>query len=223
MEAFRASRGGYLARSDDTERELMAGLASDVAFMLGHPIDSMLEDREAAPVDPGDPLAAYEAELSGISVDDADSADAEQRVYETPIDDAFYRLMPDMSEDPEEARRLRSMTENGLAATKAEHLLVFWKSLTGENDDVWVANEDVAAWVAGANSIRLVLAARLNIVDDLVAEEIHAKAQELTGLDGRGKEREIDNSDDLLAVLYSMISWWQDSLLLAVNNKRLRG
>jgi len=65
MESFRPWRGGYLAKADSTERKFFAGLASDVAFMLGHPLDRMLQDTRREP-DESDPLAAYEAEFAGI-------------------------------------------------------------------------------------------------------------------------------------------------------------
>lgn len=218
MENFRPMRGGYLARADETERRFMRGLATDVAYMLGHPIDEYVEQSERVS---DDPLAAYEAELSGISADDGEVS----REWESkgPIDDAFYRLLPDMSELPEEAAALRMMTEDSLAAVKSEHLRVFWRSLNAVGDDVWVDNEDVPAWLAGANSVRIVVAARLDIHDEESGDAVYRHAEEITGADGRGKGREIDDPDDLLAVLYTMIAWWQESLLVAVRNKSLRG
>ena len=202
MESFRPWRGGYLAKADSTERKFFAGLASDVAFMLGHPLDRMLQDTRREP-DESDPLAAYE--------------------FGRPMDEAFHRLLPDMSEDPEQARTLRGMTQDSLASVKSEQLLVFYRSVTASTDHVWVGNEDMPAWISAVNSIRLVCSARLEITDGESAEDVYRRAQALTGISDGGEGREIDNTEDLLAVLYSMLTWWQESLLAAVRNKQLRG
>lgn len=222
MEIFRPWRGGYLAKADATERRFIAGLAQDVSFMLGHPIEEKLEDdKNEENISDDDLLAAYETELTGIDGDD-DAERGPEMMRHGPIDEAFHRLLPDMSENPEDARVLRELTADALAAIKSEQLLVFWKSVNGPTDDVWVGNEEMPAWLAAADSLRLVMAARLNIHDEETSEAVYALSNEITGADGRGKEREVDSSEDLLAVLYTMISWWQESLLHAVNNKRLR-
>ena len=218
MESFRPWRGGYLAKADSTERKFFAGLASDVAFMLGHPLDRMLQDARREP-DESDPLAAYEAEFAGIDGEDGQAADE----FGRPMDEAFHRLLPDMSEDPEQARTLREMTQDSLASVKSEQLLVFYRSVTASTDHVWVGNEDMPAWISAVNSIRLVCSARLEITDGESAEDVYRRAQALTGISDGGEGREIDNTEDLLAVLYSMLTWWQESLLAAVRNKQLRG
>ncbi|MDO4887316.1 MAG: DUF2017 family protein [Actinomycetaceae bacterium] len=214
MESFRPWRGGYLAKADATERKFFAGLASDVAHMLGRPFDRMPEAPSRPRHAERDPLEAYEAELAGLG-DDAP-------VFASTMDEAFVRLMPDMSEDPDAAASLRAMTQDGVASVKSSHLLVFYRSVTASTDDVWVGEDDMRAWISAVNSIRIVCASRLGIDDDARAGEIYEKAQELTGMAG-GSGREIDNTDDLLAVLYTMLTWWQESLLAAVRNKRLRG
>ena len=197
MESFRPWRGGYLAKADSTERKFFAGLASDVAFMLGRPLDRMLQDAQRGP----------------------DASDE----FGHPMDEAFHRLLPDMSEDPEQARTLREMTQDSLASVKSEQLLVFYRSVTASTDHVWVGNEDMPAWISAVNSIRLVCSARLEITDGESAEDVYRRAQALTGISDGGEGREIDNTEDLLAVLYSMLTWWQESLLAAVRNKQLRG
>ena len=210
MESFRPWRGGYLAKADSTERKFFAGLASDVAFMLGHPLDRMLQDTRREP---------DEAEFAGVDGEGGQAADE----FGRPMDEAFHRLLPDMSEDPEQARTLRGMTQDSLASVKSEQLLVFYRSVTASTDHVWVGNEDMPAWISAVNSIRLVCSARLEITDGESAEDVYRWAQALTGISDGGEGREIDNTEDLLAVLYSMLTWWQESLLAAVRNKQLRG
>ena len=83
----------------------------------------MLQDARREP-DESDPLAAYEAEFAGIDGEDGQAADE----FGRPMDEAFHRLLPDMSEDPEQARTLRGMTQDSLASVKSEQLLVFYRS-----------------------------------------------------------------------------------------------
>ena len=242
MWAFRPERGGYTSTADETERHVVRGLARDVCFMLGERISDILEQRaERAQAafddgfDPWDPLAGYEAELSdlaelGIAMDQisepADGAlfmpDESGDDRHVPMDEAILHLLPDMSEDPELARELRNITQDSVSRQKVENLATLYASLDGDSDTVWITNEDAPAWLAAINDIRIVLAARLNIVDDASSEQAYDRAAEMTG---NGSERDlhpVETSDDLLTVLYSMLTWWQESLLLAVGNKARR-
>lgn len=206
MEAFRPWRGGYLSKAQETERRLLARMACDVVEMLGHSMADLAE-RESSNAAEADPLAAYEAELSGVAGG------------RRPIDDAMFRLLPDMSEDPRQAEALREMTSASLSAAKAEHLFILWRSVNGATDDVWVGNEDMPGWISAINSIRLVLASRLDIQGEEDGREIYEVAQDITGANGKGNQREVQTPDELLRVLYTMVTWWQESLLLAARNK----
>lgn len=244
MMAFHIERGGYVAQADSTERRLMRGLASDVATMLGLSIEDILrrrrEQREAVisgESDPNDPLAQYEAELgelrdleerfrnhegfeaAGLEHDPDDVDDSATRI---PMDEAIARLLPDMSEDPELASKLRAVTQDSLAAEKAENLATFFDSLDKDNDVVWVDNESASAWLAGANDIRIVLSSRLGIVDDATSDAVYTRASYLTGEEAASEGREIEDEEDLLAVLFAMLTWWQESLLVSVGIKARR-
>jgi hypothetical protein len=131
----------------------------------------------------------------------------------------MFRLLPDMSEDPRQAEALREMTSASLSAAKAEHLFILWRSVNGATDDVWVGNEDMPGWISAINSIRLVLASRLDIQGEEDGREIYEAAQDITGANGKGNQREVQTPDELLRVLYTMVTWWQESLLLAARNK----
>lgn len=225
MEAFRPWRGGYLSKAQETERRLLARMACDVVEMLGHSMADLAE-RESFNAAEADPLAAYEAELSGVAGGlassrraDAELADSERAGGRRPIDDAMFRLLPDMSEDPRQAEALREMTSASLSAAKAEHLFILWRSVNGATDDVWVGNEDMPGWISAINSIRLVLASRLDIQGEEDGREIYEVAQDITGANGKGNQREVQTPDELLRVLYTMVTWWQESLLLAARNK----
>lgn len=225
MEAFRPWRGGYLSKAQETERRLLARMACDVVEMLGHSMADLAE-RESSNAAETDPLAAYEAELSGVAGGlassgraDPELADSERAGRRRPIDDAMFRLLPDMSEDPRQAEALREMTSASLSAAKAEHLFILWRSVNGATDDVWVGNEDMPGWISAINSIRLVLASRLDIQGEEDGREIYEVAQDITGANGKGNQREVQTPDELLRVLYTMVTWWQESLLLAARNK----
>ena len=225
MEAFRPWRGGYLSKAQETERRLLARMACDVVEMLGHSMSDLAE-RESSDAAGADPLAVYEAELSGVADGYASSgradpelADSERAGGRRPIDDAMFRLLPDMSEDPRQAETLREMTSASLSAAKAEHLFILWRSVNGATDDVWVGNEDMPGWISAINSIRLVLASRLDIQGEEDGREIYEVAQDITGANGKGNQREVQTPDELLRVLYTMVTWWQESLLLAARNK----
>lgn len=237
MLGFHPERGGYVAQADPTERRLVRGLAADVVTMLGLSVTDILGEREArkqAAFDDDapalDPLAQYESELADLAdlelriaeESEVGGADSDEELARIPMDDAIARLLPDMSEDPELARELRSMTQDALAVAKAENLATFYASLEGENDVVWVANDDAASWLAASNDIRLVLAARLEIVDDSSSEAVYKRASYLTGEEASQAGREVETQDDLLAVLYAMLTWWQESLLHAVGIKARR-
>ena len=225
MEAFRPWRGGYLSKAQETERRLLARMACDVVEMLGHSMADLAQ-RESSEARGEDPLAVYEAELSGVAGGlassgraDPELADSERAGGRRPIDDAMFRLLPDMSEDPRQAEALREMTSASLSAVKAEHLLILWRSVNGATDDVWVGNEDMPGWISAINSIRLVLASRLDIQGEEDGREIYEVAQDITGANGKGNQREVQTPDELLRVLYTMVTWWQESLLLAARNK----
>ncbi|MGO1857926.1 DUF2017 family protein [Ancrocorticia populi] len=240
MIAFHIERGGYVARADSTERRLMRGLASDVGTMLGISITDIIEKRrESAEAD--DLLALYESELTELEgleaqlreeIGEGGSANPDSsewsigserdREAAIPMDEAIARLLPDMSEDPELARSLRAKTQDSLAAEKAENLATFFDSLDHDNDVVWVENERTTAWLAAVNDIRIVLSSRLDIVDEASSEAVYTRASYLTGEEAAAEGREIEDEDDLLAVLYAMLTWWQESLLIAVGIKARR-
>ncbi len=243
MWAFRPERGGYAAKADDTERSMIKGLASDVCTMLGVSVEHVLEERQGreearleAEDFTEDPLALYAAELADLELledriarADGPRADSEISIgghandgKRIPMDEAIARLLPDMSEDPELARDLRNITQDSVATAKIENLATFYAILNGTDGRVWISNDEVSAWLAACNDIRLVLAARLGIVDSRTAQDTYTRAAELTGNGESGETPEIETTDDLLAVLYSLLSWWQESLLLAVGNKARR-
>ncbi|XCB29880.1 ATP-dependent Clp protease adaptor ClpS [Arcanobacterium hippocoleae] len=98
------------------------------------------------------------------------------------------------------------------------------KELLNSHYDVFVPNEDAPFWLAAINDIRLVLATRLEIDDDAINESVYERSQLFTSHSMVHDENipEIESPDDMMTVLYTMLSWWQESLVSAVRNKALR-
>ena len=235
MLPFRPARGGYRASVDATERQLFAGLARDVATLLGYNLDEEMHDEGSRAGDltggtshltggtnhvtggtsaqhveeSSDVLASYEREL-------ADLESTRCYVPARNMDTALARLLPDMSEEPALADELRSLTESAVCHAKICNLLVFYTSLASEK--VWVSNEDAGAWLAGANDIRIVLGSRRNITTAAESQAVTSRALSIM----ESERPQIDTTDDMIGVLYVIIAWWQDSLITAIQNKELR-
>ncbi|USR78868.1 DUF2017 family protein [Arcanobacterium pinnipediorum] len=226
MRAFLAVRGGYEAQLDDEERAMIRGLASDVVIILGSHVDRELERRERIA---DDPFAAFEDQFDAIEkrIADDESETHPDFMPDLPVDDALERLLPDMSEDPELAAELRAITEESVAATKIDHLVSMYETLSSIPDgivEVTITNEAAPAWLAAMNDIRMVLSMRLKISDDDDAARIYERAGIFTGTSSRDGSNlpPIETEEDMLAVLYAMVTWWQESLISAVRHKALR-
>ncbi|MCM3908217.1 MULTISPECIES: DUF2017 family protein [Trueperella] len=216
LTAFRIARGGYLAHIDDDERRVLAGLVKDAVYLLGSDVEHEAE-RRSQTVDPDDPLAELEADV--VDIADAIAAEGEPRAR-APYDVVVEHLLPDMSEDPDEAKKLRELTETSVASQKIENLVTVYLGLESArgSGDVLVANEDAPAWMSALNDVRLVLAARLGIDDDAASRAVEERVRPFHSGDTDAEP----STDDVLAIVYSMSTWWQDSLVTAVRNKALR-
>ncbi|MDP9832744.1 MULTISPECIES: DUF2017 family protein [Trueperella] len=216
LTAFRIARGGYLAHIDDDERRVLAGLVKDTVWLLGSDVDHEAE-RRSQTVDPDDPLAQLEADV--VDIADAIATEGEPRAR-APYDVVVEQLLPDMSEDPDEAATLRELTETSVASQKIENLVTVYQGLESARGggDVLVANEDAPAWMSALNDVRIVLAARLGINDEESSEAVAERVRPFQ----HGESSAEPSTDDVLAIVYSMSTWWQDSLVTAVRNKALR-
>ena len=119
-----------------------------------------------------------------------------------------------MSEDGDDAARMRALTEDLLRREKSVRLRSIVSDLDhivhGETDALVVRPDDVWSWLGALNDIRLGLAGELDLSDDSDAQRIEELAmREPTG------ER-----SQAVAAIYMLVTWWQDSLLEAVNNSQ---
>ncbi len=226
MFAFAPIRGGYFAHATVDEKQMLAGLARDIIYILGSDVEYEIERRQLAT---SDVFAALENQMGKISVE---SAEEKRITPEDPEffagDDALTRLLPDMSEDPEDALELRKLTEESIASAKIFNLTTLYIELNRSNTEeekIFVANEDAKVWLIALNDMRLVLASRLGINDAEMGESVYARSELFTSSYPEVPDDlpEIETPEDMMTVLYSMISWWQESLLSALRNKALRG
>ena len=190
MEGFALRDGVYASSMSDGEALLLRQLASEVLVVLD---------------DPGE----YAATSSMVNA----ATETEQRRDE-PRERTLRMLLPSMSEDDEDAGRLRALTEDSLRTEKSVRLRAIVGDLDhivhGESDTLTIQPEAVWSWLGALNDIRLGLAGELGLSDQQDAQRIEELAlSEPTG------ER-----SQTVAAIYMLITWRQDSLLEAVNNSQ---
>ena len=130
---FRRTPGGYTARFEQPERELIRELAEDMRALL-RPSDTAADGSTV------DPLEA----LVGITENPT-----------IPEDSAVARLLPVASSDEESAAEYRRYTERDLRETKRANLAMLAFDI--ESSDLRLNEEHARAWAAALGDIRLVL------------------------------------------------------------------
>ncbi len=199
MRAFVRRRGAFVAEVSPDERTILARVVADTCELLGTPISREAPDGAARPRGDGaDPLAFLTWSADGIA---------------TPSDPALARLLPDASvTDEEVSAEFRRLTEADLRETKAARLRMVWAALQAPGDEVRVSPEHAMDWAGALNDVRLVVAERLGIRTEEDAEELHeALGSPRTGQHSRHSER--DEIREALGMLYSALTWLQESLL----------
>ncbi|MDO5721949.1 MAG: DUF2017 family protein [Actinomycetaceae bacterium] len=183
---FQPTATGYRCELDLEARLIIARLSGEIMTLLDAPADE-------------------NAVLRALVVDET---------REPPEDPALLSLLPPMSEDPDEAQALRTLTEDTLRLTKSERLLEIitaLENLTSQDEDALeVPKETAWEWLSALNDVRLVLAQRLEVQSPQSAQAALHKGAEFFAGEEDGDEEEI------IAALYYLITWWQDSLLQAV-------
>ncbi|NLT55329.1 MAG: DUF2017 domain-containing protein [Actinomycetales bacterium] len=176
------------------ERDVLVSLLSQVHDLLD---DGTAGHGAARDVDPL-------AELVGIDLSPGPVA--------PPEDPAIARLLPEgHREDPELAGEFRRLTERGLRQRKQEAIRRAVDALeagpaTGGAETALTLDQAQALLVA-MTDVRLVLAERLGLRTDEDASRLHAVAS------GFADE---DHPWAGLALLYDVLTWWQESLVEAV-------
>jgi hypothetical protein len=123
-----------------------------------------------------------------------------------PEDPAVARLLPEAHrEDPEAAQEFRRLTERGLRRRKSDAISAAVEALRVPSPSL---SMDVAAGLLKAmTDVRLVLAERLGLHSDEDAVRIHSTVALLAAE---------QHPMATLALLYDVLTWWQECLVDAV-------
>lgn len=193
----------YVARLDETERGVVAGLMDQTRDLLAPP------EREST----GDP---FEDLVAGLGV----SLAAEDQTPQTPDqvehrDPALERLLPTAHRgDDQIAAEFRRLTEHDLRDRKATNLATAVAALrrsTGERLELTRAEAE--AMVIALTDTRLLLGERLGLRTDEDATHLDER---LAGLD--------DDDPTIYAVsFYDFLTWLQESLTNALTGRGVFG
>jgi hypothetical protein len=159
-----------------------------------------LVDQVQQLLDPGEPAAGADPleRLVGMS----------SRPVETPTDPALQRLLPDAyPEDGEAAGEFRRLTDTDLRTAKRAALQQIVDSLDAaeptRSQALGISLDDstAATWLPALTDVRLAVASRLGIDEDIDVERMSAEV-------GTGRYDEI--------ALYDWLSWLQEALVHAI-------
>lgn len=184
--AFQRSGEALSCRLAPVERALIMALVDELIDMLDNSDDGELS---------ADPLAVELGltDLDGPAVD-------------RPKDPVLLRLLPDAYHDDAEASaEFRRFTDDSLRRGKLSDATALKIGLAlpvdEDKDTIEVSLTEAEQWLRAINDLRLALGIQLGIADD-------------PSLDFS----DLGQDDPLLAsaMMYDFLTWWQDSLLVAL-------
>lgn len=198
--AFRRKGERYVAKLDEAERMIVAGLMEQTRLLLEPEIAST-----------GDPFADLIASLESSVGSGAESmprgTDPGDR------DPALARLLPDAHRaDPAVAAEFRRLTEQDLRRRKSDALTVAIDALRGvaEGDKVAVDRAGAQAFLVALTDTRLLLAERLGLHTEEDVEALHARLTD-----------DAADAAAYAAAVYEFLTWLQESLVGALMGRRL--
>jgi hypothetical protein len=138
-----------------------------------------------------------------LATESAALARAAQEGAELRADPALIRLLPDAyPDDPDASAEFRRYTTSGLAERKALNAQLVVESLAQQGNgpvEVRLDEAGSSAWLRAITDIRLVIGARLGIVQDGDEGDIH------------------DEESALMRAVFDWLAYVQDSLVLALS------
>jgi len=221
MRAFRRVPEGLACGLDDWERELIARLALEVRGLLQADAPCAEDAGESETSSPSrpDPVRPGESERDREVLEalDFDLDPPTNRVHSgrPNTDPVITVLLPQASEDPITAMEVSSLTRARLRGDKVDRLASLAAELrapSGPEGTVLVAPGQESDWLGASNDIRLVLAQRLGIESAQDAEHVHATAFQEAPEEETSREQWYRGT----ALVYDMVTWWQESLVSAL-------
>ena len=221
MRAFRRVSQGLACGLDDWERELLARLALEVRAILqsDEPTDEDAGGSTVLPLTRSDPGRPGESErhrevLAALDFD-LDQSSNHVHTGRPASDPVVGVLLPEASEDPVTAMEVSSLTRARLRSGKVDRLARMAAELrapSGPEATVLVPIGQEAEWLGAINDIRLVLAQRLGIESAQDAGRVHDVASQEASESETAHEQWYRGT----ALVYDMVTWWQESLVSAL-------
>jgi len=221
MRAFRRVSQGLACGLDDWERELLARLALEVRAILqsDEPTDEDAGESTVLPSTRSDPGRPGESErdrevLAALDFD-LDQSSNHVHTGRPASDPVVGVLLPEASEDPVTAMEVSSLTRARLRSGKVDRLARMAAELrapSGPEATVLVPIGQEAEWLGAINDIRLVLAQRLGIESAQDAGRVHDVASQEASESETAHEQWYRGT----ALVYDMVTWWQESLVSAL-------
>ncbi|WP_315583117.1 DUF2017 family protein [Actinomyces viscosus] len=221
MRAFRRVSQGLACGLDDWERELLARLALEVRTLLqaDDPADAGADEPAASLSPRTDPGRPGESErdrevLAALDLD-LDPPANHVHVGRSTTDPVVGILLPQASEDPVTAMEVSSLTRGRLRDGKVDRLARLAAELrapSGPEGTILVALGQESDWLGAINDIRLVLAQRLGIESSQDAGRVHDVAFQEAPESETPHEQWYRGT----ALVYDMVTWWQESLVSAL-------
>ena len=221
MRAFRRVPEGLACGLDDWERELIARLALEVRGLLQADAPCAEDAGESETSSPSrpDPVRPGESERDREVLEaldfDLDAPINHVHAGRPNADPVIAVLLPQASEDPITAMEVSRLTRARLRSDKAdrlERLAAELRAPSGPGETVLVAPGQESDWLGATNDIRLVLAQRLGIESAQDAERVHTAAFQELPEEETSREQWYRGT----ALVYDMITWWQESLVSAL-------
>lgn len=201
MKGFECQDGHAVAHLDEQERTVIARVVADVGLLLGSEPFGLTSVSEQ-----------YVPQIEAIEEQLARWGDAAPE----PEDPAVLRVFPNAAPtDREVADEFRRLTEPDLRDMKIARLRRIWDQLSGD-DDAWVVPLDQALDTAAAlTDIRLVMASRLDVMDDVDAQRLHQEVElaEHALATGATELLEFTPERVWLGMLYAALMWLQSTLV----------
>ena len=221
MRAFRRVPEGLACGLDDWERELIARLALEVRGLLQADAPCAEDAGESETSSPSrpDPVRPGESERDREVLEaldfDLDAPINHVHAGRPNADPVIAVLLPQASEDPLTSMEVSSLTRARLRGDKVDRLVRLAAELrapSGPEDTVLVVPGREPDWLGATNDIRLVLAQRLGIESAQDAERVHTAAFQELPEEETSREQWYRGT----ALVYDMVTWWQESLVSAL-------